>query len=503
MILSVYFGFHDSCITFADGERILLHLEAERVYKQKHLRIKDPEHMCEFIRIGLEYLGASINDVETLLIAKWNNQFDAQPTILGKKFTAPIMTGHHENHIGTANPSGLLDDAVVIVADGGSEDGTTRIYHKSGENLTCLADLNDTVMNGRFYGTVTQMLLDPNFIGAHAHSPGKTMGLAALGQYSDPLNTLFRQHEQQLNKLYKKGVNGLRQKFGLVNGYDDVWKHQGNLDFAFMAQTYWQRAFMQKIRELASVSSNLVLTGGCFLNILLNTEIVESGLFNNVYVSPSSGDNAQSLGAILYHFSHIQCEYPFLGRGYGDIDGVPEQLVAQVVSDLMDHQIIAWYQGRSPIGARALGHRSFIGVPDSVDMRVLLSEDIKGREPFRPVAGIILADRLAEFFNVNHLTESEYMTYAPAAAPYTCEKAPAIVHTDGTCRIQTLERKQNPVLYEIIRRVGEQTGVPIIMNTSFNVMGDPIVDTPADAQETFEKSKTHVLYINGERTVHM
>ncbi len=235
------------------------------------------------------------------------------------------------------------------------------------------------------------------------------------------------------------------------------------------------------------------MVGGCALNVLLNTSIAESEIFEGIYISPVSGDNGQSLGAILFHNPSIVCDYPFLGRGYGDVDEVPKMLV----QDLLDHKIIAWYQGRSEIGARALGHRSFIGLPDSQDMKIKLSQVIKKREPYRPVAPMILTESFSDFFDSQHL--SPFMTYAPRAKEITKRKAPAIVHNDGTARVQTLASEQNKILHTMLTEVGEITGVPILMNSSFNVSNTPIVDTPDDAISSFFASEADVLYLNGER----
>ena len=127
------------------------------------------------------------------------------------------------------------------------------------------------------------------------------------------------------------------------------------------------------------------MSGGCSLNISLNSKLLDEKIFDNVYVSPISTDGGQSLGAILYRYPNIKVDYPFLGRGKSEVSSYDEQ----IIKDILDHKVIAWFQGRSEIGARALGHRRFIGLPDSVEMRVKISEKIKRREPYRPVAAIL------------------------------------------------------------------------------------------------------------------
>ena len=134
---------------------------------------------------------------------------------------------------------------------------------------------------------------------------------------------------------------------------------------------------MDRIKKYAYLSENICLVGGCALNVLLNSAIAESGLFRRIYITPISGDGGQSLGAILFHNPHIRCDYPYLGRGWGEINNNSEMLIR----DLLSHKIVAWFQGRSEIGARSLGHRSFLGLPDSISMRKRLSEKVKKREP--------------------------------------------------------------------------------------------------------------------------
>ncbi len=490
-ILSVYFGYHDSCITFSTQGSILLHLEAERIFREKHIKVSESQ-MRQLIKIGLNHLQLDINDFNTLYLAQWNNRFiEEKVSICGKVFE-PIITKHHENHIGTSYPSNF-DNALIICADGGSEDGCTKFYLKTGSNLRLIADFSDEIITGRFYGTITQMIIDPDFSKAHKAYPGKTMGLSALGSFSEEFYHLLNEHKTSINNLHIEGIENLRKIFKLSDDYSQPWLDKRRCDLAFTAQNFWQSLFIEKIKNYASLSENICLVGGCSLNVLLNSAIVDSRLFQRIYVSPISGDGGQSLGAILFHHPNIDCAYPYLGQGFGDLDEVPQRLI----EDLLQHKIVAWYQGRSEIGARALGHRSLFGLPDSHEMKIKISELVKRREPYRPVAPILPSESFFDFFDSANL--SPFMTYAPRAKEITNQKAPAIVHIDGTSRVQTLASQDNEVLHTILRQIGEETGVPILMNTSFNIGNEPIVDTPDDALSSFISSEADVLYINGQR----
>jgi len=492
-ILSLYFGYHDSSVTYSSRNSILLHLEAERYFRRKHMKV-NAQQMMELIEVGLLHLGLDIDDFSTLYIARWNNKFPSRNiTVLGKMFS-PILTSHHENHIGCVYPS-RFEKSLIVCADGGSEDGTTKFYLQDEKGIRLLADYDDEIITGKFYGTITQMIIHPHVGRAHDTYPGKTMGLAACGNYSHEFQQLLEEHWQEINRLHKGGVDRLLDVFGLSSDYEQPWLDQRRKDLAFTAQEFWQKAFWDRVSEYASLSDNVCLVGGCAMNVLLNSAIADAGVFKKVYVSPVSSDSGQSLGAILFHHPEIECKYPYLGRGFGEVAQVPEELL----KDILAHRIVAWYQGRSEIGPRALGHRSFLGLPDSLKMKVKLSEEVKKRESYRPVAPILPEQYLEEFFRTEQL--SPYMTFAPRVEDITARLAPAIVHSDGTSRIQTLAETDNPVLHDLLVAVKNETGVPILMNSSLNLRGEPIVDIPEDARATFWASKADVLYVNGKRYV--
>lgn len=492
-ILSIYFGHHDSNVTFSSDEEILLYLEAERVLGKKHMTFKTPGGMMALIKCGLDHLNLTIEDFDTLYLAKWNNILGEHGVnILGKTFE-PIMTSHHMNHIGSSYPAGF-ENSIVVCADGGSEDGTSKLYFKKGNEIQTLEDLNDTPMTGKFYGTLTQMIIWPTMGRAHNTFPGKTMGLAALGHDDPELAKLVKENWEEINKLHYNGVAHLLKIFNLTDDYSKPWEDKRRADLAYVGQKFWVEKFYEKILSYARLSRNISLVGGCALNVVLNSKLLESGHFDNVYTSPVSGDPGQSIGAILFHHPNIKCDYPFLGRGFGECEKLPEKLL----EDFLSHKIIAWYQGRSEAGARALGHRSFLGLADSLEMRDRLSIKIKKREPYRPVASIIASEFTEKFFDFKE-GGSPFMTFSPKVKQITKELAPAIVHFDDTSRVQTLSKKDNPILHEILLQIGEKTGAPIIMNSSFNVASEPIIDTPADAFRNFFNSDCDVLYINGER----
>ena len=196
-------------------------------------------------------------------------------------------------------------------------------------------------------------------------------------------------------------------------------------------------------------------------------------------------------------YPNIKCNYPFLGRNFGDID--PNTSVDEILSLLLKGKIIAWYQGSSEIGARALGHRSFIGLPFSLEQKNKISVKIKKREEYRPVAAIIPQEFISDYFYQTY--SSPYMTFCAKAKKITRKKAPAIVHYDGTTRVQTLTIQDNPFLYLLLLKLQKMNYPPILMNTSFNINGEAIVDTPEDAIKSFLKSGADELFINGKKYI--
>ncbi len=491
-ILSISFCYHDSAITFSDGKKILLHLEAERYFRIKHKRFKNLKEVDELVQIGLAELNWKIEEIDTVLLTRWNNLYESDNiVILGKKFKA-ILTNHHENHIGTSFPSGYRK-CVILCSDGGSEDGYTKLYYKDGKKIWLVEDWDNLECTGKFYGTIAQMLIEPKGSIAHTSGVGKLMGLSSYGRYSKKYEKKIVKNIAEINKLHFDNVNDLLKEFNLKPSYKEVWLDKEKVDIAHTAHEFWVSKCAQYLKKHNKFSRNICLVGGCALNISLNSKLLDEKIYDSVYVSPISTDAGQSLGAILYHYPNIICDYPYLGRGkesnflYDDT----------IIDNLIDQKIVCWYQGRAEIGARALGKRSLIAIPTSNEMKIKISEKVKGREPYRPVACIIPREFVSDYFYQDY--DSPYMTFCAKAKKNTKKLAPAIVHYDGTTRVQTITKEDNPIIYDILLKLKEKIGVPILMNTSFNVMGEPIVDTINDAIDTYEKSGADLLYINGSR----
>jgi len=277
-----------------------------------------------------------------------------------------------------------------------------------------------------------------------------------------------------------------------------------------------QRRLEEVLLELAfwlhgqTGDRDLVLAGGVALNCVANSRLWREGPFERVWVQPASGDSGTALGAAL-HVARALGDEPApmrtaaLGRGW-DEDALaarlrtadlafdrPRDVADAVAAALADNQVVAWFQGRSEFGPRALGHRSLLADPRLPGNLEKLN-DIKGREQFRPVAPMVLAERAHEIFDGGPIP-SPYMLFTHRVREGWAQRIPAVVHVDGTARIQTVDRATEPLMARCLERFEARTGVPVVVNTSLNTAGRPMVDDPRDALECFGSAPVDLLAI--------
>jgi carbamoyltransferase len=279
---------------------------------------------------------------------------------------------------------------------------------------------------------------------------------------------------------------------------DLAWQVQDDTERVLLARANW-------LRE-ATGASNLCLAGGVALNCVANGRIAREAGFDNVWVQPAAGDDGIAIGCAFYGHLAIRKQprtfvmsHAYLGAPYTDEDvrDVVDRPVVRMVTRgtsspdicadtakvLAEGHVIGWFQGRSEFGPRALGNRSILADPRNPGMKAILNSRVKHRQPFRPFAPIVLAERAAEVFEGDE--PSPFMLLAKRVRPEWQEKIPAVVHVDGTARVQTVEAETNERLYQLLKAFEALTGVPVLLNTSFNVKGEPIVETPQDAVHCF------------------
>jgi carbamoyltransferase len=269
------------------------------------------------------------------------------------------------------------------------------------------------------------------------------------------------------------------------------------------------------LHDAAGGPKTLALAGGVALNCVANARIAAQGPYERVWVQPAAGDSGTALGSALHVAAALgEPAAPMtgvdLGRGWSDAElerelrraglpfSRPASIAAEAARVLADNGIVAWYQGRSEYGPRALGHRSLLAHPGDADTTARMN-DVKGREQFRPIAPMVRAERAAEIFS--GVLPSPYMLFVHRVAEPWRAKIPAVVHVDGTARVQTVDRETEPLVAEMLTEFERLTGLPVVVNTSLNTAGRPMVDTPREAMELFGSAPVDLLAM-GPYAVH-
>lgn len=394
--------------------------------------------------------------------------------------------------------------------------------------------IDDTAGIVKAYEAVTE------YCGFWSIEAGKTMGLFPYGRPNDKIPPIYTDaggswRSADRNLIIPNYPNGaivnegryteLATDSSVYENREDRTLLQNRRDMAYAVQTQSQQEVLRLILNAVERTGikNVVLSGGYALNCVANyfylTELNQRGI--NLYVEPVSSDAGTAIGAaLLIHHSLQQdtkvkarCDNLYLGFQYcysdQDIADTANRYGAEVTAGVTDQQIVdlirkpnivAIFQGRSENGPRALGNRSILFDPTVADGKDHVNR-IKRREYFRPFAGTILAEHAHEWFDMRGLSESPTMMYAMNCQPGVEAKIPSIIHVDGTCRIQTVTREQNPHYYDLIQEFYRQTGVPIIFNTSFNLGGEPLVETLDDAVRTLANSEIEYLYLPEYQTL--
>lgn len=389
---------------------------------------------------------------------------------------------------------------------------------KFGERGTHIEFISGHAGITKVYEAVTE------YCGFSSIEAGKTMGLFPYGQENENIPKLFT--NTQIAPISDRNVIVPRYPNGaIVNQYvypelasntdGDATLLQNRRDLAYACQTQTQEMALQVIRKAVELSGKkqVVLSGGYALNCVANYHYLKTLRDEGIelYVEPVSNDGGTAIGVALwgYHETTKSTEpHPreiYLGPQYdytNQIETIAEQYGgtvetcdnAKVVELMRKKNIVAMFQGRSENGPRALGNRSLLFDPTFVDGKDHVNR-IKHREYFRPFAGSILEEDVHQWFDLRGMNSSPHMMYAVNCQPGVEDKIPSIIHVDGTCRIQTVNTNENPHYYALINEFKQQTGIPIIFNTSFNLGGEPLVETLEDALWTLQQSEIEYLYL--------
>jgi len=496
--ISIAINAHDSGITLADDVKIILHLELERFLNIKHYCVNDVELL--FAIISLLVQDYSIGERTTFILSQHKRKTKLNTEIVDyihKKYPKSDIyeVEHLDAHAALCYLSDL-EDALVVAMDGGGDrrialEEPNFLVYLYKEGCLKLLDLNSLPQfDGRVWSLISRKLFDDRF------AAGKTMGLAAHGEFSPKYqDVLLSQDFIHLGNIWD------RSKRNYLFSQLDIEDFNDSADLAHSLQTLYSENIIATLESYRHYSDNIVLTGGCALNVITNHLIGERLKYRNVYVPPCPSDGGQSLGALLYYggIEGLRLDtqgIPYLGLGQGkDKEHISESKLNKVVSLMLQQKTIAWHMGKTEIGPRALGHRSLLAMPTEKAMKTRISETIKKREFFRPIAPIVLEEYASEWFDFKF--SSPYMSFAVNAKEKTRELAPAIVHVDGTSRIQTLSKISNPILHELIYRIYELTGIPILINTSLNIAGLPICNIEQHSKDFYVSTPVDALNLNG------
>lgn len=543
-ILGINYYFHDSSACLLIDGKLVVAVEEERFIRRKHTN----QFPRKAIATCLRSAGIDYRDVDRIAVSikptkDWGARAlyglrhitNAGPFLrhellggyfkqrelwkwyeecFGKHGPRPPVdfVPHHAAHAVGSFLASPFDKAALLSLDGSGEWATSFLGVGEGTSVRAFHESYFPMSLGSFYEAATEFCgFKPNY------DEGKTMGLAPFGDWKvfhQKVADIVRVDEQggihmDLSYFdyqfwgYRRCGRKFYDAFGRPRARDEEFRdNHNNVAAAF------QRVLEERALELAAIlkrrtqARHLVIAGGVALNSVMNGRLLREAGFDDIYVMPAAGDNGTSIGAAYYSYHVILGQPrtavhndPYLGTSYSDdeiekilrncklsyerVDNVP----AVTARLLADGHIMCWFQGRMEIGPRALGGRSILADPTRPDMKDRINAEVKHREPYRPFAPSVITEAKDEFFDLKG--ESPFMLKVCDVWPKMRERLPAITHVDGTARVQTVERALHPRYYDMIQEFGKLTGVPVVLNTSFNIQGEPIVESPRDALRCF------------------
>ena len=559
--------FHaDTSAALIANEKIIVAIEEERFTKIKHysgLPINAIEHCLNSSNINISEVDIiavnykskynffqkilfSLKNInfstfnKIIALKKKNNVKNILEEILNKKISAKIVhVPHHIAHISSSYFISGLDDAIGLTVDGSGDFSTSESFILENSSVKGIEKVFYPHSLGIFYQTFTQYLGFQNYGDEY-----KMMGLSSYGEpkYTNRVKKVisydkngnfklnleyFNHHKNMMSFNSDEGLpvfsNFFNSKFielfgnqrFLINKITEYHK-----DLASSVQKIFEEIIILKILHLHKkyAKKNLVLSGGCFFNSILNGKIHDLELFDNISISPFPGDMGGGLGAALYlikdreHFKNRPLETPYLGTNYSN-DYIEKEVIKEknlensdtvnfeyyknfseitslIAKKIFENKLVAWFQDKSEFGPRALGNRSLFANPINKKIKEIINEKIKKRENFRPFAPVVLEENYKDYFYQKF--PSPYMEFVFKAKDKAKNEIPGVVHVDGTSRVQTVNKNQNHKLYGLLIEFKKLTNVPVLLNTSLNI-NEPINNDPLTAFETFTKSNIDIL----------
>jgi carbamoyltransferase len=430
-----------------------------------------------------------------------------------------LFTTHHESHAASAFLVSPFEEAAILTMDGVGEWTTTSCGVGRGRDVQLERAIHFPHSLGLFYSAVTA------YLGFEVNDgEWKVMGLAPYGEprYVDRMRRLFKEGEEgsfALDMRYFTHDSSSHRMFN--SAFAELLGHPARLPESEIDSFYRdvarsaQAVLEERITAIALGLyrryglTDLCIAGGVGLNGVANWKILQETPFKRIFVQPAAGDDGGALGTALYVY------HTLLGRSRGspmrdaclgpdfsdeeiglflDREGVSyrrvdrETLLEETAARIASGNVVGWFQGRMEFGPRALGARSILADPRNPEMKRIINEKIKFREWFRPFAPSVLQEEAHKIFEMPEGMEAPFMVLVMSVRPEWRGRLPAITHEDGTGRVQTVARDRHPLYYDLIRAFHRKSGVPVLVNTSFNVRGEPIVCTPEDAYRCFRNS---------------
>ncbi len=526
-ILGISGGFHSgnydpSAALLKNGE-VLAAVEEERLSRVKHAPGTFPRNSILFC---LDFAGIQIQEIDYLVfhMNTYENIADDINNYMNFHFGyCPEVrcVDHHIAHAAsTYYLSGFREANIITIDFSGDKICTTLNYGKDSK-ITRLEKYLTPNSLGIFYSLLTQYL---GFkILSHEY---KVMGLSAYGKQDPKLDYIFDQilrvEDQQYffdEEIFKETKtlqqnlfsNKLIQLLGESRkSFDPITQREK--DIAYATQRQFEKACLALLNDISTRSSttNLCLAGGSTLNCVMNSVLFNTERVNHIFIPHAAGDAGTSLGAAFILASELgldikQVKSPFLGPEFtneqiqNDLDTLKlsykyfdnDDLVDYVSQAIIKGKIIGWFHGRTEFGARALGNRSILASPQDPGMRDKINKYIKFRETFRPFAPSVILEEAHLYFKNAYSTPYMNLTFEVIT-----DKLPAITHVDGTARVQTVTLEENELYYMLLKKMGEKTGIPIVLNTSLNIMEQPMVSSPKEALMVFGSTGMDVMVLN-------
>jgi len=544
IILGLNFHFHDSTACIVKDGQLIVAIEEERLTREKHTY----EFPYQAIERCLAVASINADEIDHIAISANFKQHNFRKILYGLKHPSAAISffkqefwrpynrsicfrrwykqtfsttqpkvhhvSHHLSHVVGSFYVSPYKKAALLSLDGSGEWSTAWLGYGDGNKVTSFAESFFPHSLGSFYEAVTEFCgFRPNY------DEGKTMGLAPFGDPAISIDkvrqiiSIDRNQQIKVDLSYfeyqNSGSRRCSQKFYDVFGKPreyslkaPIEKHHHDTAAAFQKVLEEIAIQLCEFLHKKTKADYLVIAGGVALNSVMNGRILRDTPFKDIYIMPAAGDNGTALGAAFYVYNNALNQKrvyvhdnPFVGTEYSDTAiekklkkyklqfTQSDDICHDVAKLLAEGKIVGWFQGKMEIGPRSLGARSILANPIYEDMKAKINAEVKYREPYRPFAPSIISEKTSDYFELE--VDAPFMLKVCDVVEEKKSVIPAVTHVDGSARVQTVHKQTNPKYHNLIKRLGEITGVPIVLNTSFNVMGEPVVESPTDAIRCF------------------